>query len=412
MSDLAATELHRLQALRMELLETHPFWGHLLVQVRLVPVPGLPSFAATDCVRTIWFNPAWTRHLTMRQLGFVLAHEIGHHVLESFGRARGRNPYLWNCATDYAINRMVAAIAGDRRGVPLYERPDGTYPDIGTIEILVEPRFDGLVAEAIYAHLLDNPPQRLPLAVTIRLPGDDGGEDQEVQAGNHGGGVDVHLPEGLSDEDREELRQRVTAALDAWRHSDRRGDVPRGLERTIDAMRPGRVPWQRLLAQFVGQATAREDYSLARPNRRYLLEDIVVPGLWSETLGQVVVAVDTSGSMTDGLLAQAAGELAALHALIPEVTVVTADAKVHQVVQARDLPTFLAQRKWHGGGGTDHRPVFEWLARQRLQPEVLVGITDLWTKLPEKPPPFPVVWVVPPTHGKAAFGRVIEMEVT
>lgn len=409
-SQLHVHELQRLTALRMELLELHPFWGHLLVQVQLVPAPGLPSFAATDCVRTIWFNPHWTQKLTLRQLGFVLAHEIGHHVLESLGRARGRNPHLWNCATDYAINRMVAAIPGTEPGTPLYQRPDGHYRDIGQIDILFEPRYDGLVAEAIYLHLLENPPNWLMQPLAVCLPGQPGQGDDTVTVQGHGGGLDVHLPAGLSDADRELLQERVRGAVAAWWQSERRGDVPRGLERAIDQMRPGRVPWQRLLARFVGQATARDDYSMARPNRRYLLEDMVVPGLWSEQVGQVVVAVDTSGSMTPQLLAQAAGELAALYQEIPEVMVITADAKVQQVVQARDLPVFLAQRRWKGGGGTDHRPVFAWLAEKRIVPELFVGITDLFTAVPERRPGFPVLWVVPQKHGKVAWGQVVVME--
>ena len=100
-------ELERLSALRMQMLEMHPFWGYLLLQVKLTPALDLPAFAATDYLRHIWFNPARTRLLNAAQLGFVLAHEIGHQLLASAFREKGRDHHLWNCATDYAINRVV-----------------------------------------------------------------------------------------------------------------------------------------------------------------------------------------------------------------------------------------------------------------------------------------------------------------
>lgn len=98
---ICAAEARRVSVLRMQMQELHPFWGYLLMQVRMVPSPGLPAFAATDCVRRVWFNPLRTRHLGLAQLGFVLAHEAGHQVTASAERRRGRDPHLWNCATDY-----------------------------------------------------------------------------------------------------------------------------------------------------------------------------------------------------------------------------------------------------------------------------------------------------------------------
>ena len=58
----------------------------------------------------------------------VLAHELGHHLLATADRRRGRRAHRWNCATDYAINRIVAAIEHPARpGERLYRSPDGTH---------------------------------------------------------------------------------------------------------------------------------------------------------------------------------------------------------------------------------------------------------------------------------------------
>ncbi len=48
----------------------------------------------------------------------------------------------------------------------------------------------------------------------------------------------------------------------------------------------------------------------------------------------------------------------------------------------------------HGGGGTDFRPVFEWVARQGQRPELLVYFTDAQGSFPQGEPDYPVIWLV------------------
>ncbi|GMV40648.1 MAG: hypothetical protein AMXMBFR64_23640 [Myxococcales bacterium] len=389
------SELARLSALRMRLLDLHPFWGHLLLQVRLVAAPGLPAIAATDCVRHIWFDPERTAALSDAQLGFVLAHEVGHQLLASGERQRGRRAHVWNCATDYAINRLVACMRdpADWR-LPLWEPPDG---------VLLDPRFDGRIAEVIYEHLLgDALPAPTEVAVTL-------GEATLPRVSDHGGGIDVHLPVSLDPEDRDVLRERIAAAVEAWEQSEQRGDMPGGLVRALGLQGRTRVPWQRLLRRYVGQALTRDDWSLAHPSRRWLAEDIVVPGLGGSRAGWVVVAVDTSGSMSPADLDAMAAELRAISREVEELTLIVADTKVREVVPPAELDRFLHHGKVRGGGGTDHRPVFAWVRERGIAPDVFIGLTDLYTRLPDHAPPYPVVWVTPTRHGAAPWGRVVAL---
>ncbi len=106
---------------------------------------------------------------------------------------------------------------------------------------------------------------------------------------------------------------------------------------------------------------------------------------------------------------RAAAELAKLHTYLGDVTVLSADAKVQQVVPAAQLPAFLQKGSWRGGGGTNHRPVFEWLAKQQVSPDLFIGITDLQTLLPTQRPHFPVLWLVPEKHPKPPWGQVLVM---
>jgi len=395
-ASLTHAEAQRISAMRMQLLEFHPFWGHLLLQTRLIPEPGLDALAATDCVRRIWFNPRLTVKLSMKQLGFVLAHEVGHMVFATVGRLRGRNPTVWNRATDYAINRIVARIEHPaRKREPLYEPPKG---------ILLDSRFDGWIAEAIYEHLMETDPPPT-ITVRVRLGGVDIGGVLD-----HGGNLDLHLPLDLTPDDEQELRDRVEVALTAWQQEHRRGDVPGNLDRDIPVQRRSRVPWQRILHRYIGETLIPDDYSLARPNRRYLPEGIVVPGLVHSEQHDLIVAVDTSGSMSQQDLSRAGSELAALADVEPGITVLVADASVQQVVPTCELPGFLGNCRLKGGGGTDHRPVFEWIDMNRRRPDLFIGLTDLCSVFPDKAPPYPVLWVTGLQHGAAPWGRVVVMD--
>ncbi|HPB51069.1 MAG TPA: VWA-like domain-containing protein [Myxococcota bacterium] len=413
-SDVIAAEARRVSFLRMQMLQMHPFWGYLLLQMKLVAAPELEAFAATDCIRHIWYNPLLTCHLSMGQLGFVLAHEVGHQIFASEDRRRGRNLSLWNCATDYAINRIVANIGNPARpNSPLYEPPQGEIPGLGNVRILLDDRWKGMIAEAIYEYLAaEELPE--PVSVTIHLTGgegDDGGGDFCVpNLTDHCGGIDIHLPENLSARQRGELIERLSGALETWERQDGVGDMPGNVVRNILARGRPLVPWQRVFRQFAGQAVSRDDYSLSRPNRRYMQEDLVVPGLYSEKAGHVVVALDTSGSMSEAALRAVAVELNALSQAAVELTLIVADASVHEVVGPDRIENFLKAGRFRGGGGTDHRPVFNWIRNARLRPDLFVGMTDLHSRFPERRPPWPVLWVVPAAdHGVAPWGRVIEV---
>jgi len=61
------------------------------------------------------------------------------------------------------------------------------------------------------------------------------------------------------------------------------------------------------------------------------------------------------------------------------------------------------------GGGTDHRPVFDWVRDRGLRPDLFIGLTDLFTRLPDQAPTFPVLWVTPDAHGPAPWGHLVTL---
>jgi predicted metal-dependent peptidase len=71
----------------------------------------------------------------------------------------------------------------------------------------------------------------------------------------------------------------------------------------------------------------------------------------------------------------------------------------------------IATLKPHGGGGTDFRPVFDWIADQPYQPDALVYLTDGLGAFPQSAPPYPTIWGAIYKGVKYPFGDVVEIEI-
>lgn len=403
---LAENEARRISILRMQLLESHPFWGYLLMQVKLIQSNSIGAIAATDCIRTIWYDPVKTSVLSMEQLGFVLIHEIGHMVFESGSRKKGRDLLLWNCATDFAINRIVAQIprpgCWDKK---LYEPIEG---------ILLDKKYDGMIAETIYEALKSDPPDFIkPKKINISLEYEDENLNKKTVdlpgIMDHGGVIDVHLPVNLSEEEKEELYSRLQAAVNHWQACDKRGNIPGEIERSFSAGKP-KVDWKRLLRIYVSSALTKDEYSLARPNKRWLGHGFIVPGFHGEQVPLIIIALDTSGSMSNEMISNAANEVRKIAEEAADIRLVVCDQKVQEVITLEGLDDWIKKGKAKGGGGTSHIPVFDYIKHQKLVPDLFIGLTDLFSEFPKTRPNFPVLWATPQDHGKAPWGRVLEID--
>jgi predicted metal-dependent peptidase len=186
------------------------------------------------------------------------------------------------------------------------------------------------------------------------------------------------LRPGLS----EAVRQQV--AVEIMRHVASRGDVPANLRRWAKERLHPKVNWRAVLRNSVrkGLVTLRQrrfpSYAL-RHRRAEALDPFFLPGAYGR-LPRVAVVVDTSGSVSDAMLAQALGELRGVLRSGARVTLYSVDAGVHHVQRVfRGDPVAL-----YGGGGTDMRV---GIARALEDGhELIVVLTDGYTPWPSTPP--------------------------
>lgn len=418
----------KLSAARTRLILEKPFLGALVMHLELKAAdPEQVSSTGTDA-RHFYYNPAFIRHLDLAQTQFMLAHEAMHCALGHFARRQHREIRRWDVACDHAVNLIL----WEERLKP----PPG---------ILMNPEYHGLTAEEIYplippdpeeqtidSHLYDNAsgtgsqsrPERAQKPDRERSdeqagegmgegegqtpPSPRGGERPKEPANRQDGAGSRAEIAGLSETEKEELgrqwQQRLAAAAQAAAQA---GKLSPSLARMIDELVTPKLPWRMLLARYL-RSCARDDYSFQKPSRRE--GEAILPSL-SSTMIDVVVVLDTSGSIDDEELAEFLSEVDVLKAQIHARVVLHAcDERlcangpwIYEIWEPLRLPGDLT-----GGGGTDFRPVFRWIEETGMRPDVLVYFTDAEGTFPAVEPPYPVIWLV---KGKAPvpWGQRIQL---
>jgi predicted metal-dependent peptidase len=400
----------KLIAARTWLILDKPFLGALVLRLPLKQAdPKWCRTTATDA-RALYYNAGYIDSLSFEQTKFVLAHEALHCALSHFARRGHRDKHRWDIATDLAINPLLVA--------------EGLKPPPGA---LLLDNFKDMTAEEIYPYIQENASEE-PMDQHLYDEGESspqsgggggqGGGDTprpRESGGQAGGNRDAAdtgegapRPPPLSAAEREGLslqwQQRLAGAAQSAMQAGKLGG---SLARLVDHLLQPRLPWRMLLARYLSSA-ARNDYSFQRPSRRE--GTAVLPGLRSQHI-DLVVALDTSGSITDEEIREFASELNAIKGQVGARIVLHAcDERL-----APDGPwvfepweELVVPKQFQGGGGTRFTPVFEWAANLDRQPDLLVYFTDAEGEFPRQEPPYPVLWLV---KGKAPvpWGQRIQL---
>ena len=163
--------------------------------------------------------------------------------------------------------------------------------------------------------------------------------------------------------------------------------------------------WRTLLQRYLLD-TAKQDYSWGRPNRRFIDSGLYLPSMHSEGIGELTLAVDTSGSINKRELQSFWNEIKACADLIKpsSVRVIQCDRKVNsdERYDALDLPDEL---QVYGGGGTAYAPVFHHINNDERRPHVVVYFTDGECNDSVREPDYPVIWAVSDEATEYVFGK-------
>lgn len=360
----------------------HPFFASTLLKKPIAWVdPADPEIKtlAVDARGSVYLNPAFVDKLDTQQLIWGLAHECLHYMLLHPARKGQRKMGPWNWSCDAIVNDTLDdAKVGTR------------IPDMVNV-----PNARTMKAEDLYQ---EPPPGS----------GQGGGLGDRSPTGVGEDLIDGPLTEGEVAEIEAQVKVEMAQARNI---AKMQGKLPTGIARMVDEIINVKTPWHSILERYM-TSFVKADPSWSRPNRRFMHAQMYLPGVgYTPQMGEVVIGVDTSGSVGGPELAEFEGHLnAILDQCKPEkVTVVYCDARVGSVDEYApdELPARF--KNVTGGGGTDFTPVFEYVDEQGIEPDVLVYLTDGYGGCAARTPDYPVVWL---TTGKEEFpfGDVIKFE--
>ena len=325
--------------------------------------------------RDVMYGRAFIDKLSEGGVKGVILHENLHKAFRHttmWKHLYEEHAQMANMACDFVINLMIVDADNGRGEVVLPK--EGLY----------DPKYRGWDSQQVFNDLKE---QAKKGSVHVKTVGDQQGKDIPVEKGGKGGldgvdSLDEHDWEGAKEmgkEEKEALAKDIDQALrqGAILAGKMKGNVPREVSDVLEA----KVDWREALREFVNSFCMDKDESTwRRPNRRWIDQDVYMPSLIGESVGRIVVAIDTSGSIGGEEIGQFLGEVKKICETVrPDgIDLIYWDMDVcqHEKYEQDQLDNLLSSTKPKGGGGTDPQCVVDYIKAHKLKPECAVVLTD------------------------------------
>lgn len=298
--------------------------------------------------RDVQFNPEFVDSLTDPELRALIYHEYGGHImyrhLTTFKFLHDIDPERANHACDYMINQIIV----DTFDPKFMKLPDGG---------LQNDKYRGMDSVQIFNML-------------------------EGQKQEQSGGMDDHDWEGAVDmapEEQVALDKEITNAVRQGMEASKLLGNP--VDREFEDWVNPQLDWREVLRDFVTAQCAGDEYTTYRkPRRRFLHNDMYLPTAMTNTVGTLVVAVDTSMSISDKDIAAFIAEVGQVcESVRPEVVHVLywdSQVRAHEMYTGDAVNHLQHNTKPVGGGGTVVSCVNKYLWERSITPDVYVVLTD------------------------------------
>ena len=362
-TDAVARE--KLTTARIGLLLKAPFFGQLATRMTLTNADAWCGTAATDG-RKFYYNSEFVDKMPLKQLEFLVGHEILHAVYDHMGRRGDRQPRLSNIAADYCVNQdLIEQRIGEK---------------ISVCPILFDNKFKDMSYEEVYDYLYQNA-KKINIDQLEQMILDDHLEEED-ENGNGGSGDDGDEQGGkrprLSKEERDAIKDEIKGAVIAAAQSAGAGNLPSGVKRLLRDLTEPVIGWKELLQQQI-QSTIKNDYTWARPSRKGWHMDAIMPGLKPGEMIDVCIAMDQSGSISEEDGKAFLGEIKGIMEAFDEykITLWCFDTEIYNVqTYTSDNIDDIMEYEPAGGGGTDFMANWEFMKENAIEPKKFIMFTD------------------------------------
>ncbi len=389
--------------------------GVLMIGERsVVDDPSVPTACTNG--RDEFYGREFVSKLNDAELRFLVLHEVYHKLfrhLTTWKHLYMQDAYLANVSCDYVINlKIVDDNYQDGFATMTGELAKGCY----------DRKYVGMDTAQVYNLLRKDQPQGGGGRGGIIVIGDP--EDGDGTPQNGSGSLpdgqepfDAHDWEGAQEMTADEQRDLAREIDEAVRQGALvAGKMGSGGDRDLEALLEPQVDWREVLREFVQTTCTGSDYSTyRRPNRRYLSSGIYMPSGVSEQVGELVVAIDTSGSIQQPEVTAFLSEVKAICDMVhpDKVRLLYWDTKVcgDETYDTHELETLIQSTKIKGGGGTDVDCVTEYIREESINAQAAIVLTDgelysgwgQWT--------MPVLWcVIDNKHKVPDVGKCVHIK--
>jgi predicted metal-dependent peptidase len=365
-----------------------------VTQVGKVLLDDLLPTAGTDGV-DVHYNPEFISTMTRKQLRYLVAHEAAHRALKhctDYMPIKKKHPNEFAQAVDYVVNGIIESmdIKGD-----FLERPTTVAP-------LIDAKYADKSVPEVVRMLLQNPPpqQQKPM--------------------------DEHM-EPAAGEDGEAGPKAMQAAQEAVAEAMRQGEIVQVALRqqagigtgnnALSGFREQKTDWRGPLRRFITDLCEGDEQSRFNPpNRRFMPLGIILPSHFSEATGEVVIACDTSGSMSS-ILPMVFGEVANICKTVTPASVRVlwwdTEVKLEQRFTPKDYDNIAKLVAPRGGGGTSVSCVAKYMREKSIKPKVTVVISDGYVESSYESPAGNLLWGICGNRGfRPPRGKVLHIEET
>jgi predicted metal-dependent peptidase len=345
---------------------SNPFFASVALQLSYVEDLKCKTYWTDG--KSIGYNPNFADSLTLEENIGVIAHEVMHVVLLHHARMNLRDVETWNKAADYVINNSLVKSG--------FKLPKGA---------LIDNKYNNMNAEDVY-RLLEQDKQ------SKKDKKKENNKDNNKNELDNGFG-EVRECKDCKPEEIEE--KAIIMGKMAENAAKLCGNLPVGMDRLLAEARIAKTDWREVLSRFLDEVSAK-DYSFNKPNKRFMGRGFILPSLYSKTIGKVIIAVDTSGSVNEGELNRLIGEVTKILDFINE----SKDAAEIEIlyfdhaVQGHETYTGNEVLKPKGGGGTCFKSFINYIEENDMAPNLVICLTDGASFSFPNQPDYPVLWAL------------------
>jgi predicted metal-dependent peptidase len=351
--------LRRFKKVKIALMRSKMFVG--LSGIMMLGKTVLDDTAPTAMTngRDEWYNPEFIFRFGDKGSGFIIVHENMHKAARHmviYTKLHAIDPHLTNAACDYWINGRIRATDPTESLVAMPRDENGNLMG------LYDPKYDGWTVLRIFNELREK------------------GEGQPES------GFDEHDwkgAEGLTEEEKKKLEGDIKQAIQQGQMAAKKAGAGGGADKLgLGELLRSKVDWRAQLQEFVSSVCAdKQESSWRRPSRRYLYQDMIMPTMVSESIKELVLARDASGSMfCKTRLLKVTSEMVAITSMlhIDRIHLIDWDGVVgrHEVLTSDQMNTAEEVKAVTGGGGTDPSCVSTYIKEKGIKPDAVIMLTD------------------------------------